>query len=188
MSHPAAYAGQQARALRRAHGLTLDALAIRAELSKGHLSRFERGEKSLSVAALMRIAAALETSVGRLLGEDIDPEEIHVVRAADITFRTAGSGEGRHRFVVLADGARCGGPHETFMLELEAGARKAASAFHAGTELLYLISGRLQVSLGTRDVTLEAGDYLEFPGCVPHVLTSLAEASRCLLVIIPDAK
>ncbi len=54
---------------------TLDQLAEVTGLSKGHLSRFERGEKSLSVAALMRLAQALGTSVSFLLGEDVDHSE-----------------------------------------------------------------------------------------------------------------
>ncbi|MEM6464202.1 MAG: XRE family transcriptional regulator [Pseudomonadota bacterium] len=184
---PPAIAGQQARALRRAKGLTLDRLAARTDLSKGHLSRFERGQKSLSVAALMRIAAALDTSVGRLLGEDVSPGEIRHVRATDMTFRMAGTEDSRHRFALLSEGSGSGGKHEAFLLELEAGEQRAASAFHAGTELLYLLAGRLRITIGARNVTLEAGDYVEFPGSVPHVLASIADRSRCLLIIVPDA-
>jgi transcriptional regulator with XRE-family HTH domain len=47
------------RAVRLAHGLTLDELASRVGVSAGHLSRVERGEKDPSVALLKRCAAAL---------------------------------------------------------------------------------------------------------------------------------
>ena len=59
-------AGALVRSLRRRANLTLDRLAEEVELSKSHLSRYERGEKSLSVSSLMRLAKALGTSVAAL--------------------------------------------------------------------------------------------------------------------------
>ena len=75
--------GLRARDVRQRRGMTLDEVAEIAELSKGYLSRFERGEKTFSVAALIRLGVALQVSVGTLLGEDIDNDEIHLVRAAE---------------------------------------------------------------------------------------------------------
>lgn len=50
------------RAARRARGLTLDAASAQAGISKGQLSRFERGEAGLSINALYRLAQVLEVS------------------------------------------------------------------------------------------------------------------------------
>lgn len=47
------------RAVRIAHGLTLRETARRAKIDPAHLSRVERGERQLSVAALGRLAEVL---------------------------------------------------------------------------------------------------------------------------------
>jgi transcriptional regulator with XRE-family HTH domain len=48
------------RAVRRAHGLGLREVARLAEIDVGHLSRVERGERTLSLPALLRLARVLD--------------------------------------------------------------------------------------------------------------------------------
>ena len=71
-------------------------------LSKGHLSRFERGEKSLSLAALMRLAQALGTSASVLLGESADRDEIHLVRVDERRTTDVAAEDGGYRFALLS--------------------------------------------------------------------------------------
>jgi transcriptional regulator with XRE-family HTH domain len=47
------------RAVRIAHGLSLRETARRAGITPAHLSRVERGERQLSVDALLRLAGVL---------------------------------------------------------------------------------------------------------------------------------
>lgn len=47
------------RAVRQAHGWSLDYVAAEAAIDKTHLSRVERGQASLSVDALARLATVL---------------------------------------------------------------------------------------------------------------------------------
>jgi transcriptional regulator with XRE-family HTH domain len=58
------------RAERRRRGITLQALAHRAEVSSSMVSEVERGAKVPTVLVLQRIANALGVSVSRLLGEE----------------------------------------------------------------------------------------------------------------------
>ena len=180
----AALVGRHARAVRRARGLTLGALAERADLSKGHLSRFERGEKALSVAALLRLAQALGTSVGRLLGEEVAAEEIHVSRRAERPVLTSAEAGLTYRYSLVSGGDGVDGGRNVFLLELDAGGQRASTVVHAGDELLFVLDGRLVVTVGGREFMLEPSDYVEFPGRVPHVVSSLSEASRCLVVVL----
>jgi len=55
--------GDNLRQLRTAKGLTLDRLAGMSELTRGYISLVERGLKAPSIAALMRMAAALDVNV-----------------------------------------------------------------------------------------------------------------------------
>ncbi|MEM9971271.1 MAG: XRE family transcriptional regulator [Pseudomonadota bacterium] len=178
-------AGPHARNLRRAKSLTLDDLAAQSGVSKGHLSRFERGEKSLSISTLMRVAAALDTSVGRLLGEVVDPDDIRHVRAVDQGVLDADQDAGGYKFAMLSDGQRQHG-HNTFLVHLDQKTRKAADAYHAGTELILVLEGTVRLVMADRVIDLALGDYVEFPGTVHHTLSAVTDKARCLIVVVPD--
>ena len=61
--------GKNIRTLRLKRGLTQEMLAEEAELSSPYLSYLESGRKKASLDALIRIAAVLQVTVDRLLGE-----------------------------------------------------------------------------------------------------------------------
>ena len=54
------------RKVRESKGLTIDELAIKSGLSKGHLSRIERQETEPTISTLCRIALALHVDVEML--------------------------------------------------------------------------------------------------------------------------
>lgn len=65
--------------LRQQAGLSQQALASRATLSRNFLAQIERGESSPTVAVLCRLAQALGTTVGHLLGEEPQAGPLEVV-------------------------------------------------------------------------------------------------------------
>ena len=67
------------RAVRQAQGRTLRETARRAQIDPGHLSRVERGQESLSIPALARLARVLGlTPLADLLAQYVsDPEDAH---------------------------------------------------------------------------------------------------------------
>lgn len=172
--------GEQVRALRLRRGLTLDQLATHAGLSKGHLSRFERGEKTVSIAALMRVAQALHTSVASLLGEQIDKDVLHVVRAAERHFR---EDEGGHYEFAPLSRANGGESPTAFLLRLSAEALVKEAAFHAGDEIFFVLSGAIEIELADHSVILREGDYAQFPGLVRHRIRSVGTDAQVLIVV-----
>ena len=67
--------GAVLRERRASQGLSQQALADRAGLSRNFVAQVERGESSPTVATLARLAAALATTVGELLGEETHAPE-----------------------------------------------------------------------------------------------------------------
>ena len=59
--------GETVRALRKAAGLTLEVLAIRAKMSKGSLGSIEKGERNAGLAVIKKIARALEVPLSLLV-------------------------------------------------------------------------------------------------------------------------
>ena len=66
--------GGRVRQQRLANGMSLTELADELEVSAMHVSFIERGEGSLSVELMIRLARALDTSCAYLLGEISDPD------------------------------------------------------------------------------------------------------------------
>lgn len=176
--------GKLVRALRLRRNLTLEQLATQTDISKGHLSRFERGEKAVSIATLMRIAQALHTSVSSLLGERVGEDILHVVRAADRQLRKAHTGNYEFAPLSRADG------NETptaFLLHLSAESIGSEEAFHAGDEIFFVLSGAIEIELAAHSVVLRQGDYAQFPGLVRHRLRGI-EAGTEVLVVVAGGK
>lgn len=60
-----------AKALRLARGLTQAQLADRLGVDRAHVSALEQGQRNPTAVSLSQIATALETSVARLVDENI---------------------------------------------------------------------------------------------------------------------
>lgn len=176
--------GTRAKALRLHRRMTLDSLAEHTGVSKGHLSRFERGQKSLSLAMLMRLADALHSSVAELLGEPAAAGKSHLSKAAGRTFRKASAADGGYAFAALS---RSNDPMvNSFVVEFAADAemRKSAEAHHSGEEIFFVLEGALEVELGNQTQLLNEGDYLQFPGTMKHNIRSVRKRSKVLVIVM----
>lgn len=174
--------GINAKALRLRRRITLDELAEKAGLSKGHLSRFERGEKALSVAALLRLAAALNSSVSALLGERMEDDALHLVRGSDLVMRDVAPEDGGYRFAILGKPAAQG--ISTFIVDIPGNGERAGEGHHAGEEIFFVIEGQVEITVADRGVVLRAGDYLQFPGSHQHLTRGIAAHNRVLVVVV----
>ncbi|WP_161563967.1 helix-turn-helix domain-containing protein [Cupriavidus lacunae] len=177
-THP----GHYARAARRRQNLTLDELAERTGLSKGHLSRFERGEKSLSIAALIRLAEALQTRVSTLLGESAGADGLHVVRAADRQVLTSSPSEGGYRYAALSR-AQVDAPYEAFIVHLNAESSMNKGAYHGGEEMFFVLSGTVEIELAAHTLVLRSGDYAQFPGHIQHHVRGVDPQTSILIIV-----
>lgn len=176
--------GARAKSLRQHQRMTLDALAAQTGVSKGHLSRFERGQKSLSLAMLMRLADALHASVAELLGEPMAAGKSHLSKAAGRTFRKATATDGGYAFAALS---RSNDPMiNSFVVEFagDTEMRKSATAHHSGEEIFFVLEGALEIELGNRTQLLNEGDYLQFPGSVKHNVRSVRKRSKVLVIVV----
>ena len=173
--------GLRARAHRQKHDLKLQHVADAAEISKGHLSRFERGEKALSVSALIRLAAALDCTVGALTGEDFQSDDYHLLRTDE---QSSIISDG-YQYAILS-AAASSSQHSTLLLNLVQEKSHESEARHAGRELLYIVAGKISLRLHQTEFEMNTGDYIEFAGHLPHEVISISEESTVLLTVIKE--
>lgn len=174
--------GPQLRRLRQERGLTLEALAEAVALDKGYLSRLERGQKAPSVAALLRLAAALSAPVAQLLGEELAAYAVRVSRAA--RRRRGQPGRGQHGVEALTRG---NAPLAAFGIHLGPDFAEDGPHEHGGEKMLYVLHGTAELAFADGGLLLRAGDTAEFPGHLPHRLRRVGAPPASVLVAVARA-
>ena len=154
----------QVRRHRRARGMTVGELAVRAGISKAMLSKIENHLTSSSLTTLARLAAALDVPVTALFrGADGDREAVFTPAdgGARIVARSSRVG---HEYTLLG---ALRGPHkrmEAHLVTLTEGSEVFPLFEHPGTELLFMLEGEMVYGHGEASYTLGPGDALQLDG------------------------
>jgi transcriptional regulator with XRE-family HTH domain len=154
----------QVRRHRRARGMTVGELAVRAGISKAMLSKIENSLTSSSLSTLARLAAALDVPVTALFhGADGDREAVYTPAggAARIVARRDRVG---HEYTLLG---ALRDPHrrmEAHVVTLTEHSEVFPLFQHAGTELLFMLEGEMVYGHGETSYALSPGDALQLDG------------------------
>jgi transcriptional regulator with XRE-family HTH domain/quercetin dioxygenase-like cupin family protein len=184
--------GRVARQLREAQGLTLAEAAASADISPAMLSRIETGRVTPSLETLVSLSAALGVRPATLLqdlGEETDGAQ-HVPSGRGLEVVRRGTRRG-HTYHLLAAHRGPRKTFEPFLVTLTDKSETFPGFQHAGTELIYILSGTIRYRHGTESFLLQPGDSLSFRGDIPHGPEKLEKVPIRMLSIIvydfPDA-
>lgn len=147
------------RALRAQRALTLDALAVRSQVSRSMLSLVERGESSPTAVVLEKIATGLGVVLASLFDEETAAESKPVSKASERTsWRDPQSGYLRCNISPPAYPS----PIRIVDVTFPAGANVAyETAVHEGVhQQIWVQQGRIEITLGSVLHKLEEGDCL----------------------------
>jgi transcriptional regulator with XRE-family HTH domain len=174
--------GRKIRDLRLRRGLTVQKLADAARLSKGFISQVENNRTSPSLATLIDLARALETSVAYLVAED--DAVPYVVRAAERPRLQVGGNTSRVE-VLSAQPKR---NLELIVVELPPGVAAGDKRhYHHGEEVVVCLEGRITLTCGEHVLVLEAGDSCHYDGRVPHAMENAGSATAKLMIAMTPA-
>src|SRR5258706_9310501 len=168
---------ERVREFRLPRGLPVGRLAEVPSLSKGMLSKIENAQASPSLATLARLSEALKvpvTAFFRGLNEEQDVLYVKAGRGLDIEHKGAGPG---HRYQLLGTMRAPHNSLETLLVTLTERADAFPLYQPPGTELIYMIAGRIDYLYGSSRYLLEPGDAMQFVGKVPH--------GPCTLIKLP---
>jgi XRE family transcriptional regulator, regulator of sulfur utilization len=157
--------GRRLRSLRQQRKLSLEALAERSGVSVSMLSTVERGQKVPSILVMGQIATGLDTSIGRLVGEEAVPRAI-VMRAANQRVITDPAGIERRGLSPVLPGIE----FELIRMTLPPGVDAGTFPPHrAGSrEYLAVATGTLTLTLDGAEYRLHAGDSIYHEGDCEH--------------------
>jgi transcriptional regulator with XRE-family HTH domain len=163
------YLGNTVRDLRIQHGLTIAAVAERAGISRGMLSKIENAQTATSLDTLEQIANALGVTLSRLFRNyNIPAEGAQLVKSGqgmEVVRRGTKSG---HTYHLLAYDQGPNKTFEPFLITLEDPGEEFTAFEHSGTEFIHMLEGTLEYRVGNETYRLEPGDSLTFRGEIPH--------------------
>lgn len=171
-----------AGALRRERtraGLSLTEVANRAGIAKSTLSQLESGTGNPSIETLWALCVALDMPFSQLL--DPPRPSVQVIRAGEGPVLAAAHSS--YRATLLAAGPP-NSRRDLFRITAEPGhARQSDPHIRGVVEHVLLATGRALVGPADAPVELQPGDYISYPGDLPHVFEALEPDTWATLVV-----
>lgn len=164
------------RSLRTTLGLSLDELGARTNLSPSTISRVETGKRTISLDVLLPLAAGLQVGLDALL--DVSTDD-------DVVIRPTPSRIGGRTTWMLS---RPGGGQVAVKMRLEPTRVRPQQRVHPGHDWLFVLTGRVLLALGDREITVETGEAAEFATMTPHALVALDGPAELLMVFDRDGQ
>lgn len=175
--------GHRIRFMRQQRGMTLDTLSEHSGLTKSFISKIERGMSVPSISTAMRIAASFNMTVGQLLGEEEYDDAICVVRKGERRrFMRSGSTSG-YNYEMIAGGKRFK-TMEPYIMRPPKQFQDDRMFEHVGEEIMFVLSGSVDVQFASRLIRLKKGDAVYFDSQVPHRSRSAGATQAEVLVVI----
>jgi transcriptional regulator with XRE-family HTH domain len=180
--------GEKVKDLRLQKRYTLRQVAGNTGLSIALLSQIENNAVSPPVATLLRIARALDVTIGYFFREEESKDKAVVVRKNErkkaFRRRYAQHGEGGYTYEALAY-TRNAKHMEPFLVEFEPKQKEELTFLnHRGEEFLFLFRGRLAFHYDQDEIVLDSGDSLYFDSGVPHAFRALRGKKAQGIVIV----
>ncbi len=143
--------------------MTLTAVANATGISKSTLSRLESGQRKPSLELLLPLAQTYRVPLDDLVGAPdvgdprvrLKPKSVNGRTVLPLTRQSAGL--------------------QAWKIIIPASQSVPKPRVHEGSEWLYVLSGRMRLIIGDRDLVLGAGEVAEFRTSLPHWFGSTGE-------------
>jgi transcriptional regulator with XRE-family HTH domain len=164
------------RSLRNTLGLSLDELAARTNLSASTISRVETGKRTISLDVLLPLAAALQIDLDALL--DVRGDD-------DVVIHPTPNSSGQRTTWMLS---RPTSRTLAIKMRLEPTDEAADQRVHPGHDWFFVIEGRVRLSLGDRQITVEEGEAAEFTTMTPHAFAAIGRPAEIIMIFDRDGQ
>lgn len=155
--------GPRLRQLRQQREVTLTVVADATGISKSTLSRLESGQRRPTLELLLPLAHVYRVPLEELVGAPEFGDPRVRLKPQRVKGRT-----------VIPLTRRPGGM-QAWKIVIPTSKVDPEPRTHEGYEWLYVLSGRMRLILGDRDIVLSAGEVADFDTQVPHWFGSTGE-------------
>jgi transcriptional regulator with XRE-family HTH domain len=173
--------GVRLKELRLQRGWTLQELADQSGLSKTFVSRLETGGRQASIAAVLTLARVFGVSLASMFETQLETEPCLIIRRTEAVSKSANG----LTYTPLSSAERFFNL-QPIKLSVSPSRKGNEHFHHDGEEWIYLLSGRLTLSLAGKTYELEPGDAAHFDSRLPHRLIARGpHEAEVLLVASP---
>jgi transcriptional regulator with XRE-family HTH domain len=179
--------GSELRALRKAHGLTLAALADTSGKSISFISKIERGLARPSITALQDIAEALGVPIGWFFQSDgpVPADERPYIVRAGRRRRLTYSGIASTDYMGFEDyllSANLDGQLAMGISYYQPGGTAGDDLYtHRGEEAGLIIEGEIELTLDNKKFVLRTGDSFSFPAQIYHTYRNCGDIRAAIV-------
>jgi transcriptional regulator with XRE-family HTH domain len=179
--------GPKIRALRLRKKLGLAQLGDHTGLSPAMLSKIERGQLFPTLPTLLRIAMVFGVGLDHFFIETGDRPLVAVIRKQDrLRLPDTPHGTVPSYLFESLDFPVSGKPMAAYLAEFPATGGPTAPHRHDGVELVYVIRGRLSITLAEQEYPLADGDAMYFDSGTPHCYRRGGDAAcQAIVVTVP---
>ena len=172
--------------IRKSRGLTLEELAGRVNLTRGHLSKIENALRSPPVSTLQSLAVALGVDISELLEHassgDSRSDSLDIVRRED---KSEGNTvdidtEEGYSYKSLVKNVK-NKYMSPFLMTIEKGQTNVFS--HDSEEFGYVVSGEFILEYQGEEYKFQTGDSFYFDSRKPHKMTNGREEPTVILAV-----
>jgi transcriptional regulator with XRE-family HTH domain len=168
--------------LRKEQGMTLKELSSKTELSVSFLSQIERGETSLAITSLKKIADALGESMVYFF-EDHNDLNYAIYEENQKPFRIGSS----DATLVSLSNHFPDRKMDTFIITLDPNHKDSELVQHPGEEFYYVMEGEVVIYIGEKKYCLKKGDAIHFPSTVLHKWENPCDRKTVLISSVSPA-
>lgn len=174
--------GERIKRKRETLNLPLSDLSKKVGISASALSQIENSKAFPSIVTLKSIANSLYTTVGELIGEHESLTKNPLIKSVDIKFVKVNS-SGTSLF--LLSHHENSKQMEPYILKfVENSDSSDIMHIHPGQEFIYVLEGKLMITLDNTQYILEKGDNFYYNSTIAHTLKNIHNSSAKVLWII----
>ena len=174
--------GQKIRTLRSAKALGLAQLGDHTGLSAGMLSKIERGQVIPTLPTLMRIALVFGVGLDHFFDVG-DAPVLEVIRSKDRLKLPDTKDRMPSYFFESLDYPVNDRPIDSFLSEFMPGKPPSEPHDHDGVELIYVITGAIEIQIHEEVHRLETKDSMYFDSRFPHSYKCVSDDRATAIVV-----
>ncbi|WEK62233.1 MAG: XRE family transcriptional regulator [Candidatus Microbacterium colombiense] len=163
--------GPRLQSLRARRGATLAEVSAATGISTSTLSRLETGQRRASLELLLPLAREYRVSLDALVGAPETGDPRVRLRPSRVNGRTV---------VALT---RQPGERHAWKIVVPRSSQPPRLTSHDGSSWMYVLSGRIRLIVGDRDVVLASGEVAEFDTRTPHWFGATGDEDAEILTI-----
>ncbi len=179
--------GEAIKAVRKEKGLSLEEVAQKTATSVGYLEKIESGEVFPSLGLIVGFSELFEVSVGEIFRDEADSPFCIVRRDAGAAISRFATTEGKstgYSYKGLGQQKK-NRQMEPFLVTLNPNeAHEVEPNEHIGEEFIFVLEGKVEVTLLGHTDILNPGDSIYYDSTLPHTVACEGDAPATILAVI----